>query len=107
MAQIVWGTVGFAVLVLIAGGWMLQVAWRALKGDRHGAADPPAVVVRPDQSTPAHVGPRLRWESDLALRAVQCDQAARLERRKREAADVATFRAVKRGADVVPIRGER
>lgn len=105
MWQIVWGTVGLAVLLLIAGAWALRVAMRALEGPR--ATDAPAMVVRPTGPPRSDPGPRLRWESGLALQAVQRDSAARLERRKRER-DAAIFTAVKRGAVIqMRTRGER
>lgn len=93
MAIWFWGGV-IAVMGIAGAGVMILAELQEAEND--GAADPPAVVVRDTREASAHVGPRLRWESDLALHAVQGDLAkSLLERKHRRDREVRIFRAVK------------
>ena len=87
------GTVGLAVLILIAGTWMLRTAWALLTED----PDDRTARVLPF-SPSGRVATDRQGDHNAALLALWQDHQRRFAARQREQAEVAIFRAVKRGA---------
>jgi hypothetical protein len=88
------GTVGLALLILIAGAWMLTTAWRLLTEDTNDDRAPRVLAFR---SPSGRVASDPQGDHNRALLALQQDHERRIAARRREAAEVAIFRAVKRG----------
>ena len=88
MLQILIGTVGFGVLLVVAVAWGLMRGMRALEDDDAGSPDLRAHTAR--RPVADH---RLGWQDQRHLSTVQSDLARRLADRRREAADAHVFRA--------------
>ena len=74
MWAISWGTVGLAVLALILGAWMLEIAWTALTG---GKADADSTSLRVVRGPSVHAPDDARRRDDGDVRPMWQEERRR------------------------------